>query len=211
MKRFLLVFTLIATTLNAQEENLNDLNLINDTASAEEYLKNNKTKGNKLITFNEEKHKTTLATDLFKLSVGGKTTTENNYEKTTYKVVEKTSITHYRLSYILLDSKNTDVSKINAFRDRIITTYNNGSPFDFLAKKYSVADNARRGGDTGWFTKNEASMFFNNIDITKTNYSENDIFTLDDDENGLYYIILNTYQPKEIKEVKVLKIVELKD
>jgi parvulin-like peptidyl-prolyl isomerase len=208
MKRFLLLFILITPSIIAQEDNSVELDLITDTSSAEAFLKTNKTKGNKLITFNEEKHKSVLATDLFKLSVGGKTSTKNDYEKTTYKVVEKSTITHYRMSYILLDSKNKDVAKTKAYRDRIITTYNNGSPFDFLAKKYSVADNARRGGDTGWFTKEETSTFFD-VDITNNQHTLNELYTLDNDENNLYYIILNTYQPKEIKEIKVLKIVEL--
>ncbi|TYA58901.1 peptidylprolyl isomerase [Formosa maritima] len=207
MKRFLFLFILITSTIHAQEDNSTELDLITDTFSAEAYLKNNKTKGNKLITFNEEKHKSVLATDLFKLSVGGKTTTENGYERTTYKVIEKNTITHYRMSYILLDSEQRDIAKTKAYRDRIITTYNNGSPFDFLAKKYSVANNATRGGDTGWFVKDESAKFFD-IDITENQHSENEIYTLDNDEKGLYYIILNTYQPKEIKEIKVLKIVE---
>lgn len=207
MKKFLLLFILFTSIINAQDDTPKELELITDTPSAEAYLKTNKTKGSKLITFNEEKHKSVLATDLFNLSVGGKKTTQNGYEKTTYKVVEKNIITHYRVSYILLDSKNREVSKTKAYRDRIITTYNNGSPFDFLAKKYSVANNATRGGDTGWFIKGESAKYFD-IDVTEYQHSENELYTLDNDEKGLYYIILNTYQPKEIKEIKVLKIIE---
>src|SRR5690606_6307242 len=101
MKRFLLLLSLIALTSNAQEAAI-ELDLITDAPSAEEFIKTNKNKGNKLITFNEDKHKSVLATDLLKLPVGGKTTSQNNFEKTTYKVVEKTSVTHYRMSYILL-------------------------------------------------------------------------------------------------------------
>jgi hypothetical protein len=207
MKRFLLLFILIASTLQAQEEISTEIDLITDTTSAEEFLKTNKTKGNKLITFNEEKHKSVLATDLFKLSVGGKTTIDSNFEKTTYKVIEKYSITHYRVNYILLDSKNSDVTKTKVNRDKIVTSYKNGSPIEFLAKKYSVAENANRGGDTGWFTKEEVSLFFD-MDITGNTHSENEIYTMENEANGHYYIILNTYQPREIEEIKVLKIVE---
>jgi hypothetical protein len=207
MKRFLLLFTLIASTLQAQEEISTEIDLITDTTSAEEFLKTNKTKGNKLITFNEEKHKSVLATDLFKLSVGGKTTTESNFEKTTYKVIEKTTVTHYRVNYILLDSKNSDATKTIAQRDKIVTSYKNGAPIEFLAKKYSMAENANRGGDTGWFTKDEVTLFFD-VDITENNHSESEIYTLENEADGHYYIILNTFQPKEIVEIKVLKIVE---
>lgn len=207
MKLFLHLILFFTSTLIAQESAPILLDSVSNIIQAEEFLKSHKSKGNKLITFNEEKHKTKLAADLLKLPVGGNTTTENNYEKTTFKIVEKNSVIHYRMSYILLESKNREASKTKAYRDRILTTYNNGAPFDFLAKKYSVANNAMQGGDTGWFLKEETYKFFN-VDVTKNQYSENEIYTLDDDEKGLYYIILNTYQPKEIKEIKVLKIVE---
>ncbi|GGG48761.1 peptidylprolyl isomerase [Bizionia arctica] len=207
MKRFLILIILITSTIQAQEKKSNELDLISDTNSAETYLKTNKKKGNKLITFNEEKHKSALTEDLFKLSVGGKTTVESNYEITTYKVVEKNSITHYRMSYILLDSKTSGAEKTKQYRDRIVKSYKSGAPMDFLAVKYSVADNANQGGDTGWFTKEDMGLFFD-LDVTENNHSENDIYTLDNDATGHYYIIVNTYQPKEIQEIKVLKIVE---
>ena len=206
MKHFILLLSLITSTLNAQEATA-DLDLITDTTSAEEFLKTNKNKGNKLITFNEEKHKSVLATNLLKLPIGGKTTNQNSFEKTTYKVIEKNSIAHYRLSYILLDVKNKKASSTQATIKQIISAYDKGSPFDFLAKKYSDAGNATRGGDTGWLTKEDMSLFFS-VDVTENQYIEKELYTLENDDKGLYYIILNTYQPKEIKEIKVLKIVE---
>ncbi|MFV0572022.1 MAG: peptidylprolyl isomerase [Xanthomarina gelatinilytica] len=210
MKRLLFLLALFTSIIHAQEENTTELDLITDTHSAEAFIKANKSKGNKLITFNEENHKSVLATNLFKLPLGGKTTTENNFEKTTYKVVEKNTVTHYRLSYILLDSQQMEASKTKAYRDRIIASYHNGSPFDFLAKKYSVADNATRGGDTGWFKKDDISLFFD-VDVIENNHTKHEIYTMDNEEKGLYYIVLNTHQPKEIKEIKVLKIVEQKN
>jgi len=39
----------------------------------------------------------------------------------------------------------------------------------------------------------------------------NSIISYDDTEKSLYYIILKSYLPKEIKEIKALKIVERKD
>ncbi|HLV40054.1 peptidylprolyl isomerase [Xanthomarina sp.] len=209
MKRILLLLSLIASTSYAQEANV-ELDLITDMSSAEEFLKTNKHKGNKLITFNEEKHKTILAGDLFKMSVGSKTTNENNFEKISYKIIEKNMVPHYRVSYILLDSKIKEASSIQGTIKQIIAAYDKGSPFDFLAKKYSDANNANRGGDTGWFIKEDVFLFFN-VDITENQYMERELYTLENDKNGLYYIILNTYQPKEIKEIKVLKIVEPKN
>ncbi|MEO8932936.1 MAG: peptidylprolyl isomerase [Xanthomarina sp.] len=206
MKRLLLLFILTSSYLSAQVSN-KELDLITDATSAEEFLKTKKHKDNKLITFNEEKHKTILATELFKLPVGGKTTSQNSFEKTTYKVIEKNLVKHYRLSYILLDAKNKETSKIQETIKLIIASYNKGTPFDYLSKKYSDADNANRGGDTGWFTKEETSKFFN-IDVTENQYMEKELYTLENDNKGLYYIILNSFKPEEIQEIKVLRLVE---
>lgn len=210
MKRFLLVFLLFPIILTAQESVTISLDSVTDILKAEEYLKSHKSRGNKLITFNEEKHKTTLAVDLLKLPVGGKKTIENEVEKITYKVVEKETIMHYRASYILLESKKNGVDKAISLRNKITTEYNNGYPFDFLAKKYSVAKNATRGGDTGWFIKGEKDILLE-VAITDASHDLNSLFSYDDTEKGLYYIILKSYLPKEIKEVKALKIVERRD
>ncbi|HLV14764.1 MAG TPA: peptidylprolyl isomerase [Xanthomarina sp.] len=208
MKRILLLLCLISYISNAQEESTN-IDSVIDITSAEEFLKTNKRKGNKLITFNEEKHKTILAKDLFKMSIGSKKTNENSFEKTSYKIIEKNMVPHYRMSYILLNGKNEDPATIQGTIKQIINAYDKGAPFEFLAKKYSVANNANRGGDTGWFGKEEVYSFFS-VDVTEDLYMEKELYTLENDKNGLYYIVLNTFKPKEIKEIKVLKIVEPK-
>lgn len=207
MRSLLITILFASSIISAQESTTISLDSVTDLTKAEAYLKSNKGKGNKLITFNEEKHKTTLATDLLKLPVGGKKSIENDIEKTTYKVVEKNSITHYRGSYILLDSKKNNIEKTKSIRDKIITDYNNGYPFDFLAKKYSVAKNATRGGDTGWFINGEMDIILE-VAITDNTHDLNSIFSYDDPEKNHFYIILKTYLPKEIKEIKVLKTVE---
>ncbi|MCX7548032.1 peptidylprolyl isomerase [Xanthomarina sp. F1114] len=206
MKKLLLLLSLLTTVSHAQEAAI-ELDLITDTSSAEEFLKTNKNKSNKLIVFNEEKHKSVLAKKLLKLPVGGTTTSQNGFEKTTYKVVEKNQVTHYRLSYILLDRRNKEASSVQATINQIISDYDKGTPFDFLAKKFSDADNATRGGDSGWFIKEDLPSILN-IDVTESQYIEKELYTLENDKKGLYYIILNTYKPKEIKEIKALKVVE---
>ena len=61
---------------------------------------------------------------------------------------------------ILLNGKNEDPATIQGTIKQIINAYDKGAPFEFLAKKYSVANNANRGGDTGWFGKEEVPTVF---------------------------------------------------
>ena len=63
--------------------------------------------------FNEEKHKTILAKELFKLSIGGTKVNEREFEKTFYKVINKTKKTYHRVAYIYLDGSKQSLDDIN--------------------------------------------------------------------------------------------------
>lgn len=201
------LFFLYSLTAIAQHSVANVLDSITTFEQAEAFVKNKAYKQNKIITFNEEKHKTTLAKDLFKLAQGGTKTDDNGYEKTIYKVLEKTKTTNYRASYIVLDGTKLNQDDIKALQQTIIDKYNDGASFNFLAKQYSMDNNAKRGGDTGWFT-------FLNFDtdvmdiIINDNHDLNAIFTSEVPSKSKYYVILKSYLPKDISEIKVLKIVE---
>ena len=207
MNKLLLLTLCFTLTLSAQETAVKDFDSIINMEDAENYLKVNKSKHNKLITFNEEKHKTALALDLFKLSKGGKTTIKNDTQKIKYKVIEKNTVTNYRVSYIYLDGLKMVLSEINTLRDKILTEYKEGTPFSQLAKRYSMDRNANRGGDLGWFETGATHPDFEN-EIKNPTYSLNDVFTIDIVQKQWYYVVLKTHEAKEVKEIKVLKIVE---
>ncbi|MFD0988492.1 peptidylprolyl isomerase [Mariniflexile jejuense] len=209
MTKNLLFAVLIGTStiLNAQNSTEKELEGIETPEQINNYLELKKSKDNKLITFNEEKHKTILAGELFKLPKGGIKTVTSNFEKTIYKVVEKTKTTYYRASYIYLDGSKYNLTDLNTLRTKLINEYKNGAPFDFLAKRYSMDENANKGGDLGWFTQGELYATFENEIINK-NHALNAIFTVDIPENNWYYVVLKTHEPKDISEIKVLKIVE---
>jgi len=213
MPKLLLSFAIITLFFNltfAQSSTEKELELVHSSEEAQLYLKSKASKQNKFIVFNEEKHKTVLAKELFQLSVGGTKVNENEFEKTFYKVLEKTEIPYYRVSYIYLDKSKYHLNELNTLRERIIEKYNNGAPFDFLAKQYSLDSNATRGGDSGWFTIGDGFYDFEEA-IINDNHNLNDIFTLDFPENSTYYVILKTHEPKNISEIKVLKVQETKN
>ena len=70
--------------------------------------------------------------------------------------------------------------------------------------------NATRGGDSGWFSKNNSNSTFETL-IIDDNHDLNTVFSLDIPSESGYYVVLKTHEPKNISEIKVLKIVETKD
>jgi parvulin-like peptidyl-prolyl isomerase len=209
MTKNLLFAAIISTStfLNAQNSTEKDLEFIETPEQITNYLELKNFKENKLITFNEAKHKTIFANELFGLSKGDIKIVKTNFEKTIYKVVEKTKTINYRVAYIYIDGTKYSLTDLNTLITKIINEYKNGAPFDFLAKRYSMDGNANRGGDSGWFTKGEMHPDFEN-EIINNNYSLNAIFTIDVPSKNWYYVVLKTHEPKEISEIKVLKIVE---
>ena len=207
MNKFLLFLFLLSISVSAQNSITTELDSIANIEQAETYLELNKSKNNKLITFNEEKHKTSLTKDLLKLSQGGVKVVKNEYEKMHYKVIEKNSVLYYRVSYIFLDGKKLSHAEINTLRTQIIQKYKNRVPFSVLAEQYSMDGNASRGGDSGWYAKGEMHPVFEE-QTTSNNYNVDDIYTIDIADKNWYYVILKSFEPKALKEVKVLKIVE---
>ncbi|MGB5419101.1 peptidylprolyl isomerase [Algibacter sp.] len=210
LKKLLYLFLISPSLfLTAQTSTEEDLSLLETPEQVESYLETKNSKKNKLITFNEENHKTILAKELFKLSVGGTKVDDREFEKTYYKVVNKTKNTYYRVAYIYLDGTEYDLEDIDLLRDKIIAQYNSGAPFDFLAKQYSMDDNANKGGDLGWFLKGEMPVDFE-TEVINENHDLNTIFTVDMPSENVYYVVLKTHEPKDILEIEVLKIVEAK-
>ncbi|MCF8274836.1 MAG: peptidyl-prolyl cis-trans isomerase [Flavobacteriaceae bacterium] len=200
----LIVFSL---TISAQNETEKELLTIENTELAEKFISTKSTHKNQLIVFNEEMHKSVLAKELFKLSKGVVKTSINDNEKVYYKIVEKNFIPYYRVSYIFFDGNQIKPSEINSVREKIIKSYKSGTDFDFLAKQYSMDKNATRGGDSGWFKEGDSKYAFEKFIITD-NHDIDDIFTIDTPSNNGYYVILKTFEPKNIAEIKVLKITE---
>lgn len=184
-----------------------ELDSINTETQAINFIEHQKTIHGKLITFNKEKHHTKLADDLFKLGKGEKKVYESELEKTYYKNIDKTMVLHYRVSYIILDGNKKSLSDISSLRKDIISKYKQGVHFEDLAKQYSMDINAKRGGDSGWFSKGELVSEFED-QISNDQHKIGDIFTIDIPSKKWYYVILKTFDKMMIEEITVLKIVE---
>jgi hypothetical protein len=198
---------LIASMSFAQkdfEKSLDSVQTLDDVTIF--FKKNKKIKG-KVIVFNQEKHKTQIADDIFKMSVGSKKYFKDSPQKTYYKVIEKYEIPYYRVSCVYLNGNEKSIEDINSVRQKVISKYGQGHKFKDLAKQYSMDMTAKQGGDLGWFTTGDLHPDFEAA-VINGGYKVDDIFTLDIPEINAYYVILITEDKKLIEEAKVLKVTE---
>ncbi|WP_299336741.1 peptidylprolyl isomerase [uncultured Psychroserpens sp.] len=204
LSSMLFLFSLIATAQDDFEKSLDSIQTLDDVNL---FFEKNKTAKGKVIVFNEEKHKTKMASDILKMRVGAKKYFKDAPQKTFYKVIEKYEIPYYRASCVYLDGNKMTTDEINKIRKSVISKYNQGYRFTDLAKLYSMDHTAKQGGDLGWFTYGDLHPELEKQILDGT-YSVNDIFTVDIPEKKAYYVVLMTQGKKLIEEAKVLKVTE---
>ena len=99
---------------------------------------------------------------------------------------------------------------INTTKKIVLDHHESGlETFANLAKKYSMSANKFKGGDTSWVKleglpaplANEDEIISHEID---------EIYSISDAENNLYYIVQKTHSVRRLKEVRVLKVIESK-
>jgi hypothetical protein len=200
----LLFTTSIASAQKDFEKSLDSIQTLDDVTI---FFKKNKTIKGKVIVFNEEKHKTRMAEDILKMSIGSKKYFKDTPQKTYYKVIEKNEIAYYRVSCVFLDGKKNSIKDVHITRNQVISKYHDGYRFTDLAKQYSMDNTAKQGGDLGWFTTGDLHPEFER-QIIEGNHSKGDIFTVDITEINAYYVVLITEDKRLIKESKVLKVTE---
>lgn len=204
---FLLLLLTVSFSTYSQKGTKKELATIETVEQAQNYIDSKKSKKNKIIVFNEEKHKTRLAKTLLHTAKGATEIVRSEFTKTHYKVIEKLNEPHYRVSYIFFDERKLDIEKIYELRKTILNKYETGIRFEDLAKRYSMADNALIGGDSGWLKTGEMPKEVED-ETTNLSHQINDIYTVSVPSNNGYYIIIKTHRIRKIKEVKVLKVNE---
>lgn len=203
----LVIIFLLSFNTSAQRKLQKELDSVTTIEKAQRFINSKNGKKNKIITFNEEKHKTKLTQELLKLSNGGHKVVKREDENIHYKILEKNEIIYYRVSYILLDGKEFSISSIEKLRPQIIEQHESGVPFKDLALQYSMDNNKKRGGDSGWFTYGDMLPEFEQ-QVMNDKHQKDDIFTVNVESNQWYYVVKKTHDKKSITEIKVLKVVE---
>ncbi|MBT8252745.1 MAG: hypothetical protein HKN00_14255 [Flavobacteriaceae bacterium] len=208
MNRLILltVFLGLGLNLSAQVKLKKQLDSINTTEKAKQFLKEHKKRNGKILTFNEEKHKTPFAEEILQMGHGGTKVFKNEYENIHYKVLDKKKIPYYRVNYIMLDGRKMSQSDIDNVRPHLIAEINKGTPFKDLARQFSMDQNANRGGDSGWITYGDMLPEFEQ-QVMNDAHVVNDVFTVDVESNQWYYVVQKAYDKKDITEVKVLRLV----
>lgn len=209
-KTILLLFLILtASPIFSQRKLKKELDSITTTERAEEFIRSKKNRANKIITFNEEKHKTRLAKEILKMGKGGSKVIKNEIENIHYKVIEKNKIVYHRVSYIRLDGAKMSITDIDKLRPQLISKIKQGVPFKDLALKYSMDSNKKQGGDSGWITNGDMLPEFEEK-VMNDSYGVDDVFKVNVESNKWYYVVQKTHDKKSITEVKVLKVVENK-
>jgi hypothetical protein len=202
----ILLFSL-SFSVSAQKKFPKELDSVTTVEKAQRFINSKNGRKDKIIPFNEEKHKTRLLEELLKLPNGGHKVLRKEGENIHYKVLEKNEIIYYRVSYIMLDGKEFSISSIEKLRPQIIAKHRLGILFKDLATQYSMDKNKTRGGDSGWFTFGDMLPEFEQH-VMNDSHQVNDIFTVNVESNQWSYVVKKTHDKKSIPEIKVLKVVE---
>lgn len=161
----------------------------------------------KLVLFNEEKHRTKLAKELLEIKVGKKVKQEGVTNFRIYKVLASTKVMHHRLRYIFIDGNKLSKKELKDRLAYIRSLLDKKVKFESVARQYSMARNARTGGDSGWFKKDETHPKFFKAATSNNRYA-NEVFFIEVPEQNWYYLVKKTYSPKPVREILVLKTLE---
>jgi parvulin-like peptidyl-prolyl isomerase len=208
MKYYFLIVVLIPLLNFSQTALEKQLDTIVTSEDAVKFLKANRPEDGKLITFNKEKHKTTLASSLFKYREGGKKIIRTGFKRTVYKILDKSMVDFYRFDIILLDGNKTSNQQAKVIRNKVLSQYNEGFKFKDLAKHHSDGPTAKTGGDTGWIKPGDmSSEAFDDAAFNQIRAID-EVFTVDDEINKKYYLVMKTRDKTPIEEITVLKFTE---
>ena len=120
----------------------------------------------------------------------------------TYKTLEVEIEREFRVSYIYLDGSKLSMKEIDSLRTIIIDKYNAGLSFSVLAGQYNMDRNSR-GGDMGWIKENMLVSDFGNA---VKDHKKGEIFRIDVASKKWYYVTLKTYEDREKRKLKLVKI-----
>ncbi len=205
LSRLLVVFLFVVSSslCHAQPSLFNQsYDETTDFGLSEKQLSSLRAKG-ELVVFNEEKHETKIAKDIFKKRVGKSIKKKDGIGTTTYTIVADQKIPHYRMNYIFIDGNQMNEVKLQNMLKSLRKMIDDDIKFESVARQYSMDYNGKRGGDSGWFKeKKTIPQFFEATNRPKL--LANEIFEVELPEMNWHYIVKKTYTPSNIREVLVL-------
>jgi parvulin-like peptidyl-prolyl isomerase len=119
----------------------------------------------------------------------------------TYKILFTTKIQAFRVSYIYLDGSKLSTKEIEKLRTKILEEYKSGNSFAILAKKYTM--DSSEDGDLGWFSE---GMMVPEFETAIKNHKQNDVFSVNVPDKKWFYVVLKTFEDKEVEKFGILKI-----
>lgn len=177
-----------------------DLQSITTQQQAKAYLSRSGLKG-KIMELDEVKDSSAVAIKLFKVKTGDVIEQATSDKSTTYlyKLLSASESEVDRVQYIFFDVNKLTKKKIDSLRSVITKKLKAGDAFTALAKQYSMDQNARRGGDSGWFDKD---LFVAGFVSAVRSHTKGDDFLVDLPAQKWYYVVHKSHNP--IKRRKIV-------
>lgn len=208
MKCILLVILLSIFTANqvrvSVEQVRADLKAVNTREQAKAYFEKMKLKGS-ILELDEIVDSSVVAMKLFK-AAKGEVIEQATAEKSTYfyKILTMKQTESDRVQYIYFDNSKLSKKKIDSLRTLVAKKLKEGETFGALAKKYSMDQNGKRGGDSGWFDK---EMFVGEFVTAVRAHTKNDVFNVDIPSMKWFYVIRKSHDPIKRKKIDVMQVV----
>lgn len=197
MTRYILLITLLYSfTLSFGQTTNSDLSKIRTISQAEIFIEKNPKVNGELFTIVSSSDTSEILLPLYNKKNG----LTFNIDNRNYKILQKDSTLSFRVNYIYLNGEQLSKIQIYSLRQKIISSYINGTSFFDLAQEYNMDGNIT--GDTRWFTEN---MMAPEFEAAVRSHKKGDIFTVDTPDRNWYHVILKTHNDTYIKKLTILK------
>lgn len=176
-----------------------DLQAITTQQQAKAYLSSSGLKG-RIMELDQLQDSSAIAIRLFNLKAGDIIEQSAADASTTYlyKLLSVAESPADRVQYIYFDGSKLAKKSIDSIRAVVMNKLKGGASFTSLAKEYSMDQNARRGGDSGWFDKDS---FVGGFVTAVRSHSKGDVFTVDIPAQKWYYVVHKSHNAIRRKKI----------
>ncbi len=199
MKIILTIFFILINSILLGQNTIKLLKTVKTLAQANNFITQNATLNPQIYTISSEENTLEIDKKLFNKKKGDVLIVDNLI----YKIIEEKTEVFCKVKYIFLDGKTLSRSEITTKRKQIMEEYKQNIPFAELIAKYNMDGN--KTGELDWFP--EGVMLKDFYDAVKKRKKE-EIFTIDLPAQNWYYVVLKTFDNKEVKTLTILETKE---